>query len=278
MAEKSKALAKRETSVMSKADQEAIAFLDQAYPVEEGYQSVSFPRLAMVSQDQTEEFKNPKTGKKEIRILREAGTFFTSLQTEEKDEEGKKIWEDNDLGSEIEGIIIYERKQLKFFDGEKYTSSSVYDANDEVIKLFKDKKEVDEGTPEELKSRPMYQGKTAAGKPTSKLEDNRILYVLYEGELHQMNLRGTSMYAYRNYRRQVVPNKVVTVFNSEAKENGATSWNQMTFTPKRKINSKELQQVASITKDIIQGLSERRSHTSQADADEEKAKKDFAGI
>jgi hypothetical protein len=57
--------------------EETLVALQESYPVEQNGQRIILPRLGLVSQDQTEEVKNPKTGKKEIKIITEAGTFFT---------------------------------------------------------------------------------------------------------------------------------------------------------------------------------------------------------
>ena len=90
----------------------------------------------------------------------------------------------------------------------------------------------------ELKAKYQYQDKE--GKTKSKLEDNKILYVLYDGEVYQLNLRGSSMYAYMSYARKVTPPAVLTRLSSEAREKGEIAWNQMTFEQVRSLNTKEL--------------------------------------
>lgn len=238
--------------IMKPMSDEIAAQLRDSFPVEPTAQRITLPRLGMVSQDITEETKNPKTGKKEIKVIVEAGTFFTERQTEELDENGKKVYEKTEIGTEIEVIILYFRKQLRFYDKatEMYTSSPIFDNEDEIIPLWREKKEVHRGLPSELRKLPEYQGLTAAGKPTSKLEDNRILYVKYEDEVYQMNVRGTSMYAFRSYMKDTIPNKVITKMGSEAKENGATSWNQTTFEVVRPLNADEAENVLAKVKDI----------------------------
>lgn len=232
-------VAKKTQAVATVADDAAMAALKNEYPTEATFNRILLPRLSLVSQDKTEEVRNAVTKKKEIKVIREAGTFFTETPTEELDEDGKKKWENEDLGENAEGIIIFQRKQLRFYDGEKYTSSPIYDRDDEVLPLFRDKEEVDRGTVKELQSRDIYQGKTAKGKPTTKLEANRILYVMRDGVIYQMSIRGTSMYAFQTYARKVTPNTVLTKFGSEPKENGSTKWSQMTFENLRLINKEE---------------------------------------
>lgn len=240
-------MAKKETALSTQLSKEQMAILDSSYPIEESqFTRVLLPRLGMVSQDVME-------GKGKLKkVTTEAGTFFTEHQTDEEDENGKKIWKREEIGTEIEAIILYERKQLSYYDkaNEVYTSSPIFDSKDQELPLFKDKVEIDRGTPAELKSRKEYQGVTAAGKPKSNLEDIKILYVLYKDEVYQMNIRGTSMYAFIGYKKTVQPNKVVTRMNSEAKENGAIEWNQMTFENARSITSKEAEVVIKHVQEI----------------------------
>lgn len=268
---------KKETGVATVASDAALAALRQEFPTEPSFNRVLLPRLGLVTQDITEESRDPKTKKKVVNIVTEAGTFYTEHQSEEVNPETQqKEWEREELGTETEGIILFQRKQLKFYDGEKYTSSPVYDSDDEVLPLFKDKVEVDRGTPAELKSRDIYQGKSAKGKDVSKLEDNRVLYVLKDGEIYQLNLRGTSMYAYMQYGRKVTPNTVVTAFNSEPKENGATQWNQMTFTVVRPVNGEEAPDIIAKIQEIKQGIAQEKGfYSSQKSAEDRQADEDL---
>ncbi len=228
----------------TKVDEETLALLKESFPAEMSYQRIMLPRLALVSQDKTE-------GKgKSMKVVAEAGTFYTEKQTDELDENDKKIWKKEELGTSIEGIILFTRKQLRYYDGEKYTSSPVYDSDDEVVPLFRDKTEIDRGTVKELRARDEYQGVTQKGKPTSKLEENKILYVLYIDTVYQMNLRGTSMYAFQTYARKLLVPSVLTAFGSEPKENGSTSWSQMTFKASRPLNKKEVLDVIERVNEI----------------------------
>lgn len=279
-------MGKKETAIVKAASEETLAALAQQFPTEPGFSSVSFPRLGLVSQDITEAFKNPKTGKKEIRVITEGGTFYLEKETGEEEDVldektgkktgTKKVWERIELGENVEGIIAFQRKQLKYFDKdtETYTSSTVYDNDDEVVKLFCAGAQVDEGTPAELKVK--YPGVTKAGKPKSDLEDHRIVYVLHDGEFYQMNLRGTSMYAYMTYCRktQPGPNAVVTTFGSEYKESGTINWNQMTFEAGRSINDEEAQQIGEFIKEMHEITQMRK----QATAQRTQADRDFDAI
>jgi hypothetical protein len=152
--------------------------------------------------------------------------------------------------SELNGIILYHRYQLSYYDEdtELYSSTPVYDNQDEVLPLFCDKKQVAKGTPAELKA--LYKFVDKDGKEKSKLKDNRIVYVLMNGELYQLNLHGSSMYSFLKYVRSVNPPSVLTTFNSELQEKGKIKWNMMTFKATRNINPEELAIVLEQIKNI----------------------------
>lgn len=269
----------KSTAVATLPSKEVMQTLRAEFPVDQGFTRNILPRISMVSQDETE-------GKgKAMKVVTEAGTFFLEKQGEEEDESGKKVWEKSELGTSIKATIVFQRKQLKFYDSANnvFTSSPIYDTDDQIIPLFKDKKEVHRGTPAELKKIKEYQGVSAAGKPMSKLEDNKILYVLYEGEMYQMNLRGTSMYAYMTYVRELnkegmLPPTVLTKFDSESKENGAIAWNQMTFENVRPLNNKEVDDVMEHLIDIKQGVDQEKAFYANSNAEKTKADKDFDGM
>lgn len=247
----------KKTEMMVAPDPSALAALANEFPQEVGYVDKLLPRLTFKSQDVTEETK--VNGKKVINIITEAGTFIEERETSELGEDGKKIWSHDELGAEIEGTIIFQRKQLKFYDqgtGE-FTSSPVYDNDEEVIPLFLNKKEIVRGTPAELRGR--YQYTAEDGKTKSKLEDNVILYVLKDDEIFQLNLRGSSMYAFKTFARKTLAPSVLLKMNSEAKENGSIKWNQMTFTPARALNNAEIATVMGHIQDIKQGVADKKA-------------------
>lgn len=247
---------------------DALEALRQMYPTEAAFNRILLPRLGMVSQDKTE-------GKgKAMKVVAEAGIFFTEVQTDNEDPEtGKKLWEREDIGTTMEGIIIYQRKQLRSYDEstEEFTSSPIYDTEDEVIPLFCNRTEVARGTPAELKARPEFEI-VKDGKKKSKLEDNRILYVLYNDTIYQLNLRGSSMYAFMTYARKLAPNvppSVLTRFDSEAKEKGTIAWNQMTFENVRPVSKKELTDIMERVNAIKDGIAQEKGFfVSKKSADE----------
>jgi hypothetical protein len=238
--------------------EQELAELKSMFPVVDGFTRIALPRISFISQDKTE-------GKgKAMKVVAEAGTFMTEKEGEEVDEDDKKIWEKNEVGTSFDGIIIYQRKQLKMYDAntETFTSSPIYDNDEDVIPLFSNKAEIDRGTPKDLKKK--YEFVDDNGKTKSKLEDNRILYILYNDELFQLNLRGSSMYAYMTFSKKYQPNTILTTFDSEAKEKGSIAWNQITYTKARDLSGEEVARVIEVTRDLKYGIdSEKAYYASQ---------------
>lgn len=227
------------------ASDELLAQLDAGFQREQGGARISLPRLAFASQDKFE-------GKGKLKkVVTEAGTFSIERECDEIDPEtGKKVWEKKEIGPEVEVTVLYKRHQLRHFDEstEEFTSSPIYDAADEVLPLFRNGKEVARGTPAELQAREEFQGVSKkTGKPISNLEVQRVLYVLLDGEPHQLNLRGSSMYAWLKYERSTPVAGVLTRVNSEPKQNGTVEWNQMTFAAVRKLTREEAERALELT-------------------------------
>lgn len=257
-------------------DEQAAALLD-LFPVEQSFVRVQLPRFGMVSQDKFE-------GKgKAAKLVAEAGMFFTEHQTEDLDPNtGKKLWERTDLGTQVEGTIIFQRKQLRMYDevNNVYTSSPIYDSNDEMVSLFRDRQKIATDTPDKLKA--MYPGVSRTGKAKSELNEDRILYVILhddaEQKIYQLNLHGTSMYSFIDYaRKQPVPT-LLTSFSSEPKENGSTNWNQMTFTQYRKLTPEEASVVIEKVNEIKAGIAAEKAYFSRAVAVDTAADKEFAAL
>ena len=243
---------------IEKVDQELVNQLRESFPFDPSALRIQLPRISMRSQDKME-----GTGKSK-KVTEAAGTFYTERQGEEVDEEtGNKKWVKEELpaGDTFDGVILFQRKQLRMYDEktELYTSSPVFDSPDEVIPLWCNKSEVARGTMAELKAK--YQYKDEDDKVKSKLEDNKILYILMDGEVYQLNLRGSSMYAYMTYARKVVPPTVLTRFSSEAREKGKIEWNQMTFAVHRPLDNKELLEVKEKVDEIRSSIAiEKQSY------------------
>lgn len=239
---------------MNAPSPEALAALSNAFPTDPGFTRILLPRLKFVSQDKTE-------GKgKNMKVIMEAGTFLEERETDELDDEGKKKWSETELGLEIEGIIIYQRKQLRYYDEatEEYTSSPIFDSEDEIVPLFTNKKEIARGTPAELKAKYQYTDKD--DKVKSRLEENRILYILKNGELFQLNLRGSSMYSFLSYARKTLVPSVLTAMASQPQEKGTIAWNQMTFTPVRPLDETEVEVVLKHIGDIRDSVAAEKAY------------------
>jgi hypothetical protein len=228
---------KQEVAVQS---EDILAQLGEAFPAPEIAPKIILPRLGMFSQDVTK-----KVGKK-IEVLHEEGTFYTERESEEKNDEGKFVWEKEEIGEEADVIILFKRKQLQMYDEatEEYTSSPVYDTDEEEVPLFCDRKEVNRGNPKDLIAEYQYTDKD--GKVKSKLSEDTILYVKYEGEIYQLNLRGSSKWSFSNYQRDLrgkpVPS-VVTHMVGEHQEKGKITWSKILFSEARELSNKELVEV-----------------------------------
>lgn len=252
-------MAKKSQEVAVSASESSIDILKDAYPVEAGSVRINLPRIEYVSQDKLE-------GKgKDKKVTVAAGTFFTSHETDETNDEGKKIWKKEEIGQEFSGIIFFKRKQLKMFDEKTqlFTNSPIYDHNDEIIPLFCNQSQIAKGTPDELKKK--YEFEAPDGKTKSKLEEHRILYILYAGEFYQMDIRGSSMYSFLSYERKAIVPTVVTAFSSEAKVKGSNEWNQMTFEIERKISESEAGEVIAKVNEIKATIATMKSNFNKPD-------------
>lgn len=245
------------TQVTTTLTDEQRALLGQMTPQEQGFTRIQLPRLGMYSQDKFE-----GKGKNAV-LVKEAGMFYTEVEQSSTDAEGKvtKEWVKNEIGTSMEGVVLYHRKQLSYYDNatEKYTSSAVYDSADDIIPLFLDGKEIARGTTAELKAKYAYTDPDD-GKVKSKLEDMRVLYILKDGQAYQMTIRGSSMWAFSKYAKSVLVSAVLTRFNSEAKENGSIAWNQMTFDAVREITSDEASVVIDNVQKIATSIADEKAY------------------
>jgi len=252
-------------------DPELLAQLDASYPKEKSRFSIQLKKLGMFSQDITE-----KVGKK-IEIINEAGEFYIEQASEELDENGKAVWKKDSIGTSIEALIVYKRYQLSYYDdkSETFYSTPVYDSADDVVPLFNNltKQEVSRGTASELKTLKEFL-EVKDGKTVSKLKDNRVLYVLFNDELYQLTIKGSSMYAYMDYEKKIGnPTRYLTVFNSTPRENGSIKWNQMTFEAVRSINPEELTRIVEEVNKIKTAIaiSKASYETAKPKEDDDKA-------
>ena len=231
-------------------------------PTDNSFQRIILPRIGMFTQDQTE-------GKgKSMVVTAEAGTFYIDAESEETNDEGKKVWAKTELGKEIEATIIYHRKKLSYWDSsaQEFTSSPIFDTDEDVVPLFKARKEIAKGTPKELKKDYMYVDPRDQ-KTKSKLQDMVVLYVLYAGNVYQCEIKGTSMYSFKTYSRGVVPPVVLTHFSSEYKESGSINWNQMSFKTLRKLTNEEVVEVVGLQNMIKSSIKAEKDYFASLNTD-----------
>lgn len=239
------------TTIQTTLSAEQKALLGQLTPQEQGFTRIQLPRLGMYSQDKFE-----GKGKSAV-LVKEAGMFYTELPPATKEDE----WTKQELGNTIEGIVLYHRKQLSYYDEatQKYTSSPVYDTAEDVVPLFLDKKEIHRGTPAELRAKYAYTD-SKDGKVKSNLEEVRVLYILKDEQVYQMTIRGSSMWAFSTYAKSCLVSSVLTKFNSESKENGSIAWNQMTFDAVREITPEEATLVIDNLQKITTAIAEEKAY------------------
>lgn len=233
-------MSKKETALALTEEQRAL--LDESYPVSEESNRLTLPRFGMLAKDIEEVTGSGKT--KKINILQPAGTFFTEKDEGETSEEGKKIWTKTFLEDEtVDVTIVYHRYQLRKFDSslEKFISSPIYDNAEQIIPLYLDKQVIKRGTEADLQK--LYPALTQKGKPTSDLKKEVILYVLFNGELHQLNLSQSSKWEFMSYKRKVNPSTVITTLSSTEETFGKNTYRKMMFDIARPVNSTEFDTV-----------------------------------
>lgn len=236
---------KKSTEVANVLSEESSETLKQLYPVEQSFSRILLPRITFLSQDKVE-------GKgKAMKVIAEAGTFIS----EKPNEAGE--WEKKELGKEIDVQIFYHRRQLRYWDAanESFINSPIYDDENDIVPLFQDKKQIDKGTQRELQAK--YPPKE--GRKMSSLEDERILYVMYEGDMYQMNVKGGSKWAFLTYARSINPSAVLTTITIEDKKNGSISWNQMVFTQNRDITEDEAKDIIAKVTDIRTAINSEKA-------------------
>lgn len=253
-------MAKKNTEVTTEATNEALAELAAMFPQGDTYNRTQLPKLVFKSQTKLDD---------DDKVIMKAGTFLTERPTDEEDDNGKKKWQSDEIGKELDGHIILYRKRLQMWDqeAEEFTSSPMYDEDHEVIPLFKGGSLVATGTPAEL--RAMYpELKTYVDKNTgeqktktvSKLRDARVIYLLVNGELLELTIQGTSMYSFLDYLKKTAAPTVITTLNSIKKEQGATKWNQITFKALRTPTTDEASLALKTMRELQEGIKAEKEY------------------
>ena len=230
-------------------DQELLNQLQQNTPVESGFTRISLPRLGFFSQDKFE-------GKgKAAKLIQEAGMFY--IEAKVGDEYIK-----TELGKSIELALVYNRKKLSYFDSatEEFISSSLFDSEDEQVTLFKAGKKLTSGYVKDLQSLPEYQKLGDDGKMKTKLELNRVLYVLCNGDPYELTIRGSSMWAFSTYAKSILWSSVLTGITSTEESKGSIEWNKMAFTNIRPLNNDELRAVIDLQNMIKDSVVQEKAY------------------
>lgn len=231
---------KKEIQVLSK---EQLDELNNAFPVSDESTRQSFPRFGMLAKDIVKETGSGKN--KKIEVIEAAGTFYTEEDKGEISEEtGKKVWTKTFIGEQVEVIIAFYRKQLRLFDSSlnKFISSPIYDNKNQIIPLYLDKRQMTRGTTEELRAR--YPKLTEKGKKSSKLNEETILYIIYEDKLYQCNLSQSSKWSFSDYKKSLNPSTVITILGSLEETNGSNTYRKMTFKSNGLINTEQFKLVS----------------------------------
>lgn len=226
-----------------KITEEQLAILNDSFPVASESSRPSYPRFGMLAKDIVEVTGSGKN--KKVTVLQAAGSFYTEKDEGEIDEEtGKKKWTKTFIeGETVDVIIAFHRRQLRMFDSslEKFYSTPIYDNKDQVLPLYLDKQIVMKGTQADLQSK--FPTLTQKGKPSSKLKEETILYVIYECEMYQMNLSQSSKWTFKDYARNINPSSVMTTLGSVEETFGDNTFSKVTFAKGRLIDGDEFETV-----------------------------------
>lgn len=232
--------------------QEQLDELKALNPQGDTYQRISVPRLSMLAKDLTEESGTGKS--KKIEIIQPAGTFY--IETETTNEDGERAWEKQYIdGESIEVLVAFNRKQLSMWDDDAkvFINTPIYDEDTQVLPLWKGGKEEARATPKELQA--LYPSLTLKGKPSSKLKEVKILYVVYNDNVYQMNLSQSSKFEFLSYVKGVHPSTVVTVIGSKTDTHGSNTYNVTTFKNGGTVNEEQylaIKDTATMIKESIE--------------------------
>ena len=158
----------------------ALEALKASYPQhdEDNYVKNNLPQIR---------FKAKAVLDDEDKVVTKAGTFITVVRSEEKNVEDKYEYTEVPVGTDITVDVLYERYKMNYYNSadNAYVSSPVFDQKEEVVKLFSNGKQIASGTMTELQAQYMVE---KDGKKKSELELLKVLYVLYNGSVHELTL------------------------------------------------------------------------------------------
>ncbi len=243
--------------LVTTASEAQLAQLKAMYPQEDTYQKIQVARLGMLAKDVVEESGTGKN--KTLKVINAMGEFY--IETEGTNEEtGEREWVKSFIeGDTIDVLIAYNRKQLSMWDDGLgvYTNTPIYDSADDILPLWEGGKEIARGTPAELQAR--YPSLTQKGKPSSKLKEVKILYVIYEGEVYQVNLTQSSKWEFLSYSKGINPATVVTTIGSVEETNGSNTYRKMTFKSAGTISAEQAQVVIDTATTIRESVESEKA-------------------
>lgn len=232
-------------------------------PKENTFVRRTFPRISFTSQDVTE-------GKgKSMKVVEEAGTFFTEKPTDETDEKNKKIWSHDEIGKKMEGVIFFTRKKLSYYDKDnnKFFTSSYYDQDTDIVPLWSDGKKIAEGNKKQLQT--PYNYIKEDGKPSCRLQENKVLYIWYKEEVYELTVKGTSMYEYSGYYKNSngEPNKNLTEMSYEDCENGSIVWSKILYKRVRQLTQDEWDITRELASEMLHGIADEKAYFASMNTD-----------
>ena len=242
---------------------EALDRLRQNYPqhVEDNYEKIVLPQLR---------FKAKPVLDDDDKVVTKAGTFVKVVRSEEQNTEGKYEYTESPIGTSLEMTVLYERYKLTYYDAAdgSYVQSPVFDEKEEVTKLFQGGKEIASGTSAELQSLPQFAYEED-GKKKSRLQLLKVLYVFYDGELHETTLSRGNGFSFSNWKRELqkndgkIPAEVSVTVTSEKTEYGGNKYNQMVFTTGDSLNNEDLTRNADLIDELRQSIAAEKAFYGQ---------------
>jgi len=200
-------------------------------------------------------------------VILKAGTFVLVKRSDEKDEHDKYTYEETPIGSSVTADVLYERYRLSYYDSANnaYVSSPVFDDTKEIVKLFSGGKEYASGTVAELQAMPEFTIEED-GKKKCKLQLQKVLYMVYNGELHEMTLSLSNGFAWRKYKQENMVPLVHTVFDSKKTEHGGNKYNELTYAVGGYLTEEEAQANLTLVNDIKTGIEAEKAFFGKAQA------------
>jgi len=234
----------------------ALEALKASYPQhdEDNYVKNNLPQIR---------FKAKAVLDDEDKVVTKAGTFITVVRSEEKNVEDKYEYTEVPVGTDITVDVLYERYKMNYYNSadNAYVSSPVFDQKEEVVKLFSNGKQIASGTMTELQEQYMVE---KDGKKKSELELLKVLYVLYNGSVHELTLSLGNGFTFRKYKQETQVPLVHTKIGSKKTEYGGNKYNAMTFTAGEYLTEEEAVKNLELVQDIIKGIKEEKAFYGQA--------------